>query len=71
MSLYVVTNLDCEQTLISTLRYAYTVIRYSFTHWGLVMHIGVCQLNIFGSDNGLSTVRRQAIIWTKAAILLI
>ena len=36
------------------------------THWGWVMHI--C---LIGSDNGLSTSRHQAIIWTKAGILLI
>ena len=71
MSLYVVTNLDGEQTLISTLRYAYTVTRYHCTHWRQVMHIGVCELNIFGSDNELWTARRQAIIWTNAYILLI
>ena len=36
------------------------------THWGRVAHI--C---IFGSDNGLSPGRGQAIIWTNAVILLI
>ena len=34
-------------------------------------HICVCKLTIFGSDNGLSRGRRQAIIRTKAGILLI
>ena len=34
-------------------------------------HICVGNLTIIGSDNGLSPVRRQAIIWTKAGILLI
>ena len=29
------------------------------------------KLNIIGSDNGLSSTRRQAIIWTNAGILLI
>ena len=35
------------------------------------MHICVSILTIIGSDNGLSPERRQAIIWTKAGILLI
>ena len=34
-------------------------------------HICVSNLTIIGSDNGLSPVRRQAIIWTNAEILLI
>ena len=41
------------------------------THWGRVMHICVGKLTIIGSDNGLSPGRRQAIIWTRAKILLI
>ena len=41
------------------------------THWGRVTHICVSNLNIIGSDNGLSPGRRQAIIWTNAGILLI
>ena len=41
------------------------------THWGRVTHICVNKLTIIGSDNGLSPGRRQAIIWTKAGILLI
>ena len=41
------------------------------THWGRVTHICVSKLTIIGSDNGLSPVRRQAIIWTNAGILLI
>ena len=40
------------------------------THWGRVTHICVSKLTIIGSDNGLSPVRRQAIIWTNAGILL-
>ena len=36
-----------------------------------VMHICVSKLIIIGSDNGLSSGRRQAIIWTNAWILLI
>ena len=40
------------------------------THWGRVMHQFVSELNIISSDNGLSPNRRQAIIWTKAGLLL-
>ena len=43
----------------------------NLTHWGRVTHICVSKLTIIGSDNGLSPDRRQAIIWTKAGILLI
>ena len=41
------------------------------THWGRVTHICVSELPNIGSDNGLSPGRRQAIIRTNAAILLI
>ena len=41
------------------------------THWGRVTQICVSKLTIFGSDNGLSPGRRQAIIWTNAGVLLI
>ena len=41
------------------------------THWGSETHICVSKLATIGSDNGLSPGRRQAIIWTNAAILLI
>ena len=34
-------------------------------------HTYVCKLTIIGSDNGLSPGRRQAIIWSNAAMLLI
>ena len=34
-------------------------------------HMSSSKLAIIGSDNGLSPVRRQAIIWTSAGILLI
>ena len=40
-------------------------------HWGRMTHICVGELTIIGSDNGLSPGRRQAIIWTNAAIMLI
>ena len=41
------------------------------TRWGRVTHICVVNLTTIGSDNGLSSGRRQAIIWTSAGILLI
>ena len=41
------------------------------THWGLVTHLCVSKLTILISDNGLSSGRRQAIIWTNVGILLI
>ena len=46
-------------------------ILVSLTHWGWVTHICVSNLTIIGLDNGLSPVRRQAIIWTSDWILLI
>ena len=46
-------------------------LRPSDAYWGRVTYICVSKLTIIGSDNGLSPGRRQAIIWTKAAILLI
>ena len=41
------------------------------THWGRVTHTCFGKLTIIDSNNGLSPVRRQAIIWTNAGILLI
>ena len=41
------------------------------THLGRVTHICVSELNIIGSNNGLSPGRRQAIIWNNAGLLLI
>ena len=43
----------------------------TLTHWGRVTHICVVKQTIIGSDKGLSPVRRQAIIWTNAGILVI
>ena len=40
----------------------YEVIYFSLTHWGRVTHICVSNLNIIGSDTGLSPGRHQAII---------
>ena len=41
------------------------------THWGRVTHICVREFTIIGSDNGLSSSRRQTIIWTNAGMLWI
>ena len=41
----------------------------TLTHWDRVTHTCVGKLVIVVSDNGLSPVRRQAIIWTNAGIL--
>ena len=41
------------------------------THWDRGMHICVRKQTIIGSDNGLAPYRRQAIVWTNAAMLLI
>ena len=41
------------------------------SHWNRVTPICASKLSIIGSDNGLPPGRRQAIIWTKAGILLI
>ena len=51
--------------------YAFMLQIQWFTHWDRVTHICVDNITIIGSDNGLSPGRRQAIIWTNAAILLI
>ena len=47
------------------------VTSYHLTHWGRVTLTCVSKQIIYGSDNGLSPSRRQAIIWTNAGILLI
>ena len=52
-------------------RYIKSYIYKPLTHWGRLTHICVSNLAIIGSDNGLSSGRRQAIILTKAGILLI
>ena len=40
-------------------------------HWGWVMYIYVGKLAIIDSDNGLSPIRCQAIIWINQDILSI
>ena len=49
----------------------YKATMTQLTHWGRVMHLCFSKIIIIGLDNGLSPGRRQAIIWTNAAILLI
>ena len=73
----------CQNTTVSMMEYFLgnhkcTDIHYKepitailLTHWSRVTHICVSKLTSIGSDNGLSPVRRQAIIWTNAGILLI
>ena len=53
--------------------YTWSALTYTdaLTHWGRVTHICVGKLINIGSDNGLSPVRHQAIIWNNAGILLI
>ena len=64
--------LDTKHQYILMLIYwpAYGFYLATLTHWGRVTHICVSKLTIIGSDNGLSPVRLQAIIWTNAGILL-
>ena len=46
-------------------------INHCLTHWGRVTHIWVGRLTNIDSDDGLSSERRQAIVWKKVGILLI
>ena len=65
---YQVCNVVCISWIPSTGYYYFGML----TYWGRVMHIiYVSILTIIGSDNGLSSSRRWAIIWTNAGILLI
>ena len=45
--------------------------QFRLTHWGRVTQICVSKFTIIGSDNGLSPIRHQVIIWTNVGILLI
>ena len=55
-----------EKEFASAVLWSYVAL----THWGRMTHICVSKLTTFGSDNGLSPARRQAIIWTNAGTLL-
>ena len=48
-----------------------SLFTWLLNHWGWVTHICISTLIIIGSDNGLSPIRRQAIISTNAGLLLI
>ena len=63
--------LDCNIDVILLLAIDRRSILSVLTHWGRVTHICVVKLTIIGSDNDLSTDRRQAIIWINAGILSI
>ena len=43
----------------------------TLTQWGRVTHIHVNKLTIIGSDNGLSSGRHRAIIWTNTGMISI
>ena len=45
-------------------------LSHALTHWGWMTHICISKLTLIGSDNGLSTGRCQAIIWTNYGISL-
>ena len=47
------------------------IYTHTHTHIYIYLYICVTKLSIIGSNNGLSPVRCQAIIWTNAGILLI
>ena len=48
-----------------------SIVYQLLTHWGRVTHICIGNLNIIGSDNGLSPGRRQAIIRSNDGIMVI
>ena len=66
---FVISNMCVKQKCC--LQYVFNILLSPQTHWGLVTHICIIELTIFGSDNGLLPVWDQAIIWTNAGILLI
>ena len=66
---------ECTQKLATSkacwgLTYTYQA-SLLLSHWGRVTHICIHKITIIGSDNGLSPVRRQAIIFTNEGMLLI
>ena len=82
----VIRNILYNTTDSHSLSYCYSYLTKTTTVWmillkfpggsvltdcGRVTHISVSKPAIIGSDNGLSTGRRQAIIGTNAGILLI
>ena len=59
-----------RKMLESRVIHEYCLKRRGLTHWGRVTYICVGNLTIIGPDNGLSSGRRRAIIWTNAGTLL-
>ena len=55
--------------LMHLLRWQYNPRAICYSHWGPVSQICFGNLNIIGSDNGLSSGRRQARIWINANLL--
>ena len=47
------------------------IMIFIWTRWGRAMHVCIRKLTIIGSENSLSSSRRQTIIWTNDEILLI
>ena len=59
-----------QDIFIKALRAPFLLTWFNLTHRGWVTHMCASKLTAIGSDNGFLD-RRQAIIWTKATILLI
>ena len=68
-----VASFNVKKTLSLRYKSAGTGIFYGnhLASWSRGTHIWVGSLIIIGSDNGLSPDRRQFVIWTNAAILII
>ena len=62
--------LDGDLSVKLTIKELTGISHKALTHWGRVVHICISKLIIIGSNNGLSTGRRQAIIWTNAEMLI-
>ena len=71
MSLSLYASIDAGTFLICSYGFWPYITWKVLTHWGRVTHIGVGNLTIIGSDNGLSPGRWQAITWSNVGILLI
>ena len=64
-------QVNCSQLRTDFFYQSHLTFYYILTHWGRVTQLCVSKLNSIGSDNGLSTGWRQAIVWTNAGVLLI
>ena len=49
--------------------FLFMFVSFTLTHWDQEKHKCICKKDIIVSDNGLSPVRSQAIIWTSAGLL--